>query len=304
MPKRVSGDRVYYPCPLPEHQDKEPSFSVTVGRNGGLVLACSCPGGMDSGKEHMRWVRRVLGALDLGETAIMPFAIFPRNDDGRAEILATLYRGRMLLIPETRRWAAWDGEMWSTDAALVHSNVRDVVTSLQLEAKRLLGDGDEEGAKSLKSFATASGNEPRIRATLTLSGHLPGMYRPFAAMDAGVRVLPVGNGTLDLREDGIVFREPRASDYCSMRIPSDYVPGAKSAVWRGFLDRFVPSKKEQAYLQRLMGYSLLGANPERLTGFSQWAHVHRKDDFPLAHHAHARARALRPVHPHDVPDQA
>ena len=267
MPQRVSGDRMYYPCPLEDHQDKTPSFTVSVGRQGGLVIACSCPGGMDSGKVHTRWVRKVLDSLDLDESSIRPFAIFPRNDDGRGEILTVLHRGRLTWVPELKRWLAWDGDLWAADPALVHAMSRDVVESLALEARRLAAAGDEDGAKSLKSFSVSSGNEPRIKATLSLASQHEGMHRPFAAMDAKVRILPVANGTFDLREDGIVFREPRAADYCSMVIPTDYVPGAKSAVWKGFLDKFVPSRKEQEYLRRLMGYSLLGANPERLLVF-------------------------------------
>src|SRR5262249_51183797 len=159
MPKRVAGERVYYPCPLPDHQDKVPSFTVTVGRQGGLVLACSCPGGMDSGKEHLRWVRKVLRELELDEAAIRPFSIFPRNDDGRGEILTCLHRGRIVWVPELKRWLAWDGDIWAQDPSLVHSRARDVVSSLELEARRLLAAGDAEGAKSLRSFAVASGNE-------------------------------------------------------------------------------------------------------------------------------------------------
>ncbi len=265
-----SGDRTYYTCPLAEelHQrgDVRPSFNVRPGERGGLVLACSCPGGADTGEAHTEWAERVLDKLGLDWDAISPPAevtvgsSFERNDDGNARLLRTLHGDDLAWVPEQEQWYAWNGSRWVASSPVVRSFVDDLIEARRAEARALRNPKARHVAQS---WAVSCGNQAKIKAMLTALSEMPGMSRPAASFDAKPEVIQFTNGTLELDDNGLEFRETSKEDYCTAVVPSAYRPQAKSRHWQQFLTRFVPDKANREYLQALCGYSLLGENNQR-----------------------------------------
>jgi hypothetical protein len=70
--------------------------------------------------------------------------------------------------------------------------VEDVIRALYREA-RFIEEPAEKNA--LLSFATATGNGPRLRETISRAARIDGMWRNAALMDFDPNLLPVRNGT-------------------------------------------------------------------------------------------------------------
>ncbi len=267
-----SGDRTYYTCPLAEelHQrgDVRPSFNVRPGERGGLVLACSCPGGAAGGEEHTTWVERVLDKLGLDWDAISPPAEvtvgseFPRNDKGNALLLKSLHGDDLAWVPEKAEWYGWDEESrrWTSRPDVTDVMVDDMIAARKAEA-RAMRDPKAKGVAL--SWAVSCGNDAKIQAMLRRLAPMPGMSRSAASFDANPEVIQFTNGTLELDDNGLEFRETDKADYCTAVVPSAYKPQARSRHWQQFLTRFVPDKACREYLQALCGYSLLGENNQR-----------------------------------------
>jgi putative DNA primase/helicase len=269
--RHVSGGKTYWTCPLADELhsrgDQRPSFNVEPGRDGGLVLACSCaPGGGETGEPHTEWVERVLDKLGLDWDAVSPpgeviqESKFLRNDTGNAELLRSLHGDDLAWVPEREKWFAWDGHCWAARPSVLNAMVGDMITARHAEAKALL---DPKARQAAKFWAVSCGNDVKIKAMLRRLAEMEGMSRSAACFDRNPRLLAFANGTLELDDDGVEFREHRREDYITVMVPRNYKPEAKSRHWQQFLARFVPGKANREYLQQLAGYSLAGENDQR-----------------------------------------
>ena len=67
------------------------------------------------------------------------------------------------------------------------------------------------------------------------------------------------NGTLELgAAGGVETREHRREDLITQASPVAYEPEAEAPTWRAFLERALPDRAVQAFIQRYAGYSLTG----------------------------------------------
>lgn len=265
-----AGDRNYWNCPHPAHDDASPSFSVAQGSTGALVLACSCPGGMAKGEEHKEWVSEVLAALGAGWEALTGRASAPQpgfqflmNDQGNAQLLVALHDGDLLCAgsPGKTEPLAWDGRHWARSSAVLHQMATDVGDHYRELAETA---GLSKAAKeALGKWGLSSGNKGRLDAMKSLASFYATQIGP-GQIDARPNLLAVANGTLELGVAGAVLREHRREDHLSRMARAAWEPSAASAKWDDFLAKFVPDLELRAYLQKILGYSLLGINSERL----------------------------------------
>lgn len=264
-PAATAGDRDYWHCPLPDHDDANASFSIRISDRGKVVLACSCPGGMATGDEHTQWVTELLKVLGLPWSAVTGQAgsEFPPTDQGNALLLAGLHGDDLLYVQDglAPGLRAWDGARWSADDAAVDKLVLDV-SAARLEATKDIADDKQRAAA--QGYALSCQNESRLspmrkRAAFTVSRVADNR------LDAVPELLPVANGTIEMLDSGLKFREEhRRDDYFSRIVPVAYLPGAAFRLWDEFLDRFLPDLPEREFLKKIMGYTLLGANKDRL----------------------------------------
>jgi putative DNA primase/helicase len=80
--------------------------------------------------------------------------------------------------------------------------------------------------------------------------------------DAHIHLLNFPNGTLEL--DTLTFRGHRRDEYLSKVTGGQYVDGARSEVWDNFVRDTLPDEETLQYVQRCVGYSVLGTANERL----------------------------------------
>jgi putative DNA primase/helicase len=186
---------------------------------------------------------------------------FARNDTGNADLLHELHGTDIAWIPDLAEWFCWNGNYWRADAGRLDGFCRDVGAERRRAARAAKG----KAAEALASFAVSCGNDARIQAMLRRAASR--QTRRAVEFDADPSLLVVRNGTIELGAAGVRFREHRQADLITAVTTTLYDPAAQSDLWDDFLGRFVPDKGCQDYLQRLAGYSLLGANPQRVLIF-------------------------------------
>ncbi len=230
-------------------------------------------------------------------------ADYDRSDDGNAEHLLDLAGGKMKWITEWKSWAVWnaDQQIWIADTDnLSVSFARAVGVNCQNRADEMIRFAREEmevgpeqdemldKGKKLRKWGTTSRNSGRITGMIRVSQSYPNVTMSAMEFDANPSILVVQNGTIELspkrtgaldadnQENPIQLRETRMDDYCTQNTGIEYVPwqeirtgGSGAALVRAksyvedYLNVFLPDPILRRYTQKVLGYGLYGANPER-----------------------------------------
>jgi putative DNA primase/helicase len=127
---------------------------------------------------------------------------------------------------------------------------------------------DPKERAAFMKFVRSSSNIGKIKAMLEMARDNKGLTAAAETFDTNVSQLVCPNGTLELPIEfsgGVVRRVPSLQHhYNTLDCGTEYHPDASLPEWDKFLARFQPDPEVRAWLQRLAGYSLLGANPRRL----------------------------------------
>lgn len=258
-----------------------------AAREGAVAAGCAC------------WTFSADG--DEGNGAAKDPATYEQNDGGNAEHLLDLVEGDMIWCKGYNSWMLWDLEeaVWLPDSrneSIAHA--RRLEPRLKESARKhfdsaaAMSDEDPQKkrmagkAVELKDWARQCGNRVRLTAMLDVAKAFPNVTVPMLSFDANPSILTCKGGTIELlgrgNEEAIRFRESKRSDYSMHTTGIEYVPwsnirrGGNGAgllegrgLWENYLDTFIPDTELRWYVQRLLGYSIFGANPDRKIVFFQ-----------------------------------
>lgn len=146
-------------------------------------------------------------------------------------------------------WLYWDGMRWKPDSA---NHARAALFPVIDHHMPLLVAA---GLLPQTSLNEMQRNAAQVGA-LEIARHLPEFSTELEHLDAQPHLLNCTNGTLDL--ETLELRPADPGDLITQVTNAAYVPDATSPLWQQFLGTALPDKEVRAYLQRLMGYSLLG----------------------------------------------
>lgn len=166
-----------------------------------------------------------------------------------AETLAALHDGKLRHVFGTPTgWYWWDGMRWKPDAT---SRARTALLSTVQHMAGLVLSGSlpEHEFKDLNRSSTQ-------RGVLEIASHLPQFSTDLGDMDDRPLLLNCANGTLDLSTLELKPHDP--DDLLTQVTTAAFIPDARSYLWDSFLDVALPDVAVREYLQRLVGYSLLG----------------------------------------------
>jgi putative DNA primase/helicase len=197
---------------------------------------------------------------DASETRVSALpGTFRQTDLGNAERLVARYRDRIRYCPQRRKWLLWDGTRWRWDeTAAIERMAKRAVREILHEA----ADSAGELAKSLSDHAFRSEAAKRIRDMVSLAQSEDGMPVLLDQLDSDPWLLNAKNGTIELKTASL--RDHSRSDLITRTTSVDYIFGARSALWDRVLSEACGGDPELAeYIQRAMGYSLLGLPLER-----------------------------------------
>ncbi len=177
------------------------------------------------------------------------------DDIGNASRFVHQHADDARYVPELDTWLTWDGTRWTSDtgAAATMERAKKTVRAIRDEGHAAQS---EELEKKLLAHATASARSNRIRGMLELARTDPAISRPAAVLDRDPWLLCTPSGTVDLHTGQL--RANDRSDGLTLQTRAAYVAGARSDVWEATLARSLPDEETRAYLQRLVGVSLIG----------------------------------------------
>ena len=180
----------------------------------------------------------------------------PLTDLGNAERLVVLF-GQDLAWTEAWGWLVWDGQRWAIDSQRKVEELAVATVRAMYRAAAQLDDPDRR--KALASWAQRSESRGRIEAMVALARHMTA--RKADEFDSDPWLLNCANGTLDLRTGEL--RPHRREDLVTKLAPVIYAPDARSELWERFLREACGGDQDMvAFLQRAVGYSLIGCTGE------------------------------------------
>lgn len=243
----------------PAHNDHDPSLVLTA--SGDRVLAycragCSAPDIVAAVGLDMNALYAPTVTLD-DDTVLG----HPLTDAGNALRLVDRHGGRLRYVGPWKDWVAWDGRRWVRDRfGSAMEAAKDVATAIwEVEAP---AEPDSDKRARISKWALQSEGANRLEAMVKLARSDPRALLNVDDLDRSPWILNCENGTLDLRTGELRPHDP--DDHLTRITLAPYLPGAAAPRWDAFLERVLPNAEVRAYVQRVCGMALTGANPERV----------------------------------------
>lgn len=191
--------------------------------------------------------------LRRGTVTVLPPDQIRFNDLTNANRFLWSTDGDLAWVPEIGKgkWLVWDGKHWGVDNDdFVFRLLEDFAHGLYESDRNLEG-----GVKNAKHVSDGSGfnsleKMAKRKATVSIS-----------SFDRDEYVINCLNGTVDIRTGE--KRDHRREDRITKLIRCDYDPEAACPAFERFLSRIQPNAEIRDFLQRSIGYSLLGRARER-----------------------------------------
>lgn len=229
---------------------------------------------------------------------------YHRAEMGDAELLAALYRGRIVYDHAEKAWHVWGGHSWERDRLGQVENLpgRSIASQYMYAAaevaKSASSQAEQERVKELNRRAFALRTRTRRNNVLDMASTQPGLAIGGEEWDTQPWLLAVKNGVIDLRTGEI--RPGAPADYLRTVAPTQWqgidTPAPR---WERFLTEVFDGDGELvAFLQRLLGHGITGLSTEAVFPIL-WGKGRNGKDTLL----NALAYALGPGFADAVPDE-
>lgn len=176
------------------------------------------------------------------------------DDLGNAERFLDYVGDDLLYVVEKGSWLIWDKTHWTWDAT---NMVFDMVT--QFARGLYSAENLAAGGKTAIAHAVRTNNNAGLNAIMSIAKQKSSAS--IADFDREPYLLNCVNGTLDLKTGAL--RPHDREDRITRRVNAEYDADARSAVFDRFIETIQPDATVRAFLQRVMGYALLGTVRER-----------------------------------------
>lgn len=195
---------------------------------------------------------------------LRPYAsmVYTYDDIGTATLIADLYDNSIRYCPQYDSWYVWDGSRWARQAetGIISDKVQTVLNLLLLYCKELSLTLEEDELKSYIKYCRSIRKNTAINNIISV---LKTMVRLSATdFDADPYLLNTPVCAYNLKTMEVVEdREKRnLTQVTTCNIISSSKPCKR---WYKFIDEIMSHDKEKAaFLQRALGYSILGINKE------------------------------------------
>lgn len=183
---------------------------------------------------------------DFWPEGVVPNNPYPLNDDGNMQRLWDRIGDRYRYIDETKTWFVYTGRTWEPDTA------NSLGFQFRLMAREMAASDDEQEAK----FGFKCGNAARMAATVNNLKTTPGASISLTEFDNQRGLLNVHNGVLNLRTGEL---KPHDSTLLMTQLfNASYDPNATCENFEVFMEQVLPDNTLRSYVQRALGYTLLG----------------------------------------------
>lgn len=181
------------------------------------------------------------------------------DEAGMADLFSECYQNDTRYCPEAKSWYTYDSGRWQKDVGslLVSSKIKEFVRLMALYCGEI---PDEEKRKQYMGFVSKMGDR-RFRDRM-MKDAADSMTIAAAEFDTHPYLINCKNGTYDL--ETMTFREHDWKDFLTMQTNFDYTMQEVTCPrWEQFIKEVTQDNKDKAdYLQRALGYSILGTGKE------------------------------------------
>jgi putative DNA primase/helicase len=153
-------------------------------------------------------------------------------------------------VVEEKKPRVWDGTCWVTHETAIFWETDDTT-------RRMMRSDDED----LQKCGARSRSWAKQKAMATAFYAQPGMSVSASDFDTESQYLNLRNGIFNLKSGDLHPHQPQFM--LSQKFNASYDPDAKAVQWEQFLDRALPDREVRDYVQRCLGYTLLGDPSER-----------------------------------------
>ena len=187
----------------------------------------------------------------IDEVPIIDEPHYTHDEVGNSQRLWAAAEGRYHWVAEAKSYYAWTGQVWEEDytGSLNQTMIR--VTD------QMLRHHDDEVVK----WARQSRSERRINAACSMMKTIPGVTKRVNDFDADVSVLNTANCVMSLTGPELSQHDPVFM--LTQQTKASYEPNATAPKFTSFLEKALPDEKMRRYVQRAVGYSLLGKPDQR-----------------------------------------
>jgi putative DNA primase/helicase len=175
------------------------------------------------------------------------------NDTGNAQYLFDRVRDRFRFVAEEQQTIAWDGRVWRPD---LKKELEYAFTTMAQE-RYYQAQGDKENQKRWLS----AGNKDKINAACSVVRAIPGFTVSTEELNPVRRLVNLRNGVLDLENGEMRPHDP--SFMMTQMMGASFDPEAQCPRFDDFMARVLPDEDMRRYVQRALGYTLLGEADQR-----------------------------------------
>jgi putative DNA primase/helicase len=198
------------------------------------------------------------------ELGTEPAAARDLTDTGNGQRMRDMVGDRFLYNTVEKRWYVWSGTVWEPDDLLeVRRAAERVTDDMIVNATQMEGEDAPPGVvRALRKHAMTSRSEAKINAMVSRFAAQPGIAVIPSQFDQDPDLLNLRNGVYDLTTGVLVPHNPRfrLTQVFSASLDKD----ATCPRFRRWMMDAIPDPDTRAYVQRALGYSLLGDTGERV----------------------------------------
>lgn len=187
---------------------------------------------------------------------------------GNAERLATYYSQDFRYVPHTSQWMVWQGNKWAVDHGLVWVNQATIKMTYDLEAEARQAQaaaGEDKDARKAadKKYAwfLQSQMDRTMNGTIAQFSRRPEVAAKPEDFDNHPGYLNCPNGIYDLRNHQLLPHDRRFM--ATQMFGAAYDPDAQAPRFRQLIETLLPDETMRRFVQRAIGYSLLGDPDQR-----------------------------------------
>jgi len=183
------------------------------------------------------------------------------DDRGAGKMFADTFHGILRHVSEEDSWRLWDGKRWSKAQRNQHEwAMTNLAEGVAFHA-RTMKENEDPAAESFKKFADKMSGMQRLKGIPTLARSNPKLAATVEDFDTHRHLVTVDNGILNLHDGTLQPHDPKLM--LSKKLNATFNPTTGTGRWGTFMEQVLPDPAVRGYLQRALGYTLLGDADQR-----------------------------------------
>ena len=189
------------------------------------------------------------------------------TDTGSGRAMKEMFGERFRWNTQEKAWYRWTGICWTRDQHMEIERAAEQVAEHQIALARFAIDeaiaagDDPKDARAMFKTAKTLLNETKIQAAIKRFAAQPGIAVTSDAFNSNSDLLNLSNGTLDLGT--LELYDHRPGDLLTMTFGAELDKDASCPKFESFMCDAFPDVSVRDYVQRSLGYSLLGRADQR-----------------------------------------